>query len=100
MLIPPINLSEVGKWLLAVTTFEATNWVFNITNENNSFSIIIPSRWRIPIYLEDGIIDKLNDLLKLKSGNDIGLYIEEVRRRGNEIKIRDKENKLTDFDNS
>ena len=32
---PPINLSEEGKWLLAVTSFEATNSVFNITSENN-----------------------------------------------------------------
>ena len=35
---PPINLLEKGKWLLAVSSFECTNSVFNITNENNSFS--------------------------------------------------------------
>ena len=39
---PPINLVEEGKWLLAVSSFECTNSVFNINNENNSFSIIIP----------------------------------------------------------
>ena len=38
----PFNLSEEGKWLLAVTSFEATNSVFNITDENISFSITIP----------------------------------------------------------
>ena len=27
---PPINLVEEGKWLIAVTSFEATNSVFNI----------------------------------------------------------------------
>ena len=41
----PINLSDEGKWLLAVTSFEATNSVFNTTNENNSFSIITPGHW-------------------------------------------------------
>ena len=43
---PPINLFEEGKWLLAVTFFEATNSVFNITDENNSFSITIPGHWQ------------------------------------------------------
>ena len=37
-----INLFEEGKWLLGVTSLGCTNSVFNITNENNSFSIIIP----------------------------------------------------------
>ena len=37
---PPINLLEENKWLLAVSSLECTNSVFNITNENNSFSII------------------------------------------------------------
>ena len=30
---PSINLSEEGKWLLAVTSFECTNSVFNITDK-------------------------------------------------------------------
>ena len=42
---PPINLVEEGKCLLAVSSFECTNSVFNITNENNSFSITIPGHW-------------------------------------------------------
>ena len=33
----PNNPTKEGKWLLAVTVFEATNSVFNITDENNSF---------------------------------------------------------------
>ena len=37
---PPINLSEEGKWLLGVTSFEATNSVFNITDENISFQLL------------------------------------------------------------
>ena len=40
---PPINLVEEGKWLLGVSSFECKNSVFKITNENNSFSIIIQS---------------------------------------------------------
>ena len=43
---PPINLNEEDKWLLAVSSFECTNSVFNITNENNSFSIIIPGHYQ------------------------------------------------------
>ena len=44
-LSPPINLGEEGKWLLAVTSFEATNSVFNIKDENNTFSISTPGNW-------------------------------------------------------
>ena len=33
---PPVFFVEKGKWLLAVTCFETTNFVFNITDENNS----------------------------------------------------------------
>ena len=39
---PPENLIEEGIRLLGVTSFEATNSVFNKTNENNSFSITTP----------------------------------------------------------
>ena len=34
---PAINLAEEGKWLLAVTSFEAKNSIFNINNEKTSF---------------------------------------------------------------
>ena len=43
---PPINLLEQEKGLLAVSSFECTNSVFNITNENNSFSINIPGHYQ------------------------------------------------------
>ena len=36
---PRKNLFEEGKWMIAVKTFEATNSVLNVTEENNSFSI-------------------------------------------------------------
>ena len=44
---PAINLLEEGKLLIAVSSFECTNSVFNITNENNSFSIIISGHYEI-----------------------------------------------------
>ena len=62
---PPINLVEEGKWLLGVTSFECTNSVFNITNENNSFSITIPGHWESKSAQK--IIDELNKLLELRS---------------------------------
>ena len=94
-----MNLSEEGKCLLAATNFEATNSVFIITYENNSFSTSIPGRWRVPNYLEDGIIDKLKNLLKLGSQNDIEiLHVEEVRKKGDKIKLNSKQFSLTDFD--
>ena len=91
---PPINLVEEGKWLLAVSSLECTNSVFNITNENNSFSIIIPGHYQNKS--DEKTINDLNNLLEFKS---IELHVEEVKKRGNEIKIGDKEYKLSDFDN-
>ena len=90
---PPINLFEEGKWLLAVSSLECTNSVFNITNENNSFSIIIPGHYQTEF--AEKIIDDLNNLLQLKS---LELHVEEVRKRGNKIKIGDNEYKLSEFD--
>ena len=75
---PPINLVEEGKWLMAVSSLECINSVFNITNENNSFSIIIPGRYQNKS--DEKTIDDLNRLLELKS---LELHVEEVRRRGN-----------------
>ena len=43
---PPINLVKEDNWLLAVSSFECTNSVFNKTNENNSFSIIVPGHYQ------------------------------------------------------
>ena len=91
---PPINLVEEGKWLLAVSSFECTNSVFNITNENSSFSIIIPGHY------EDKFAEKtINDLNKLLELKSLELHVEEVKKRGNKIKIAGKEYKLSDFDN-
>ena len=94
---PPINLSEKCKWLLGVTSFECTNSVFNITNENNSFSISITGPWNS----EDGeeLINELNKLIELRSENDIEFHVEEVRKRGNQMKIGDNDDLgLSDLD--
>ena len=79
---PSINFVEEGKWLLAVTGFEATNSVFNIANKKNSFPFSIPGRWRIPNYLEDRSNNKLKNLLKLRSQNNIELQGKEARKKG------------------
>ena len=55
---PPINLVAEAKWSLAVTSFEATNSVSNITNENISFSTTIPGHWHTE--LAEKTIDELN----------------------------------------
>ena len=73
----PINLVEEDKWLLGVSSLECTNSVFNITNENNSFSIIIPGHYETES--AEKIIDELNKLLELRS---LELHVEEVRKRG------------------
>ena len=91
---PSINLLEEGKWLLAVSSFDCTNSVFNITNENNSFSIIIPGHYQNES--EEKTIDNLNKLLELKS---LKIHVEEVKKRGKKIKIGDVEYQLSDFDN-
>ena len=87
----PIILSEEEKWLLTVTSFEATNSIFNITNKNNSFSITIPGHWDSESAEET--IDELKKLLEFKSQNSIELHVKEVRKRGNQIKIGDNDYK-------
>ena len=90
----PINLVEEDKCLLAVSSFESIISVFNITDENISFSIIIPGHWETEF--AEKIIDEVNRLLQLRS---LELHVNEVRKRGNKIKIGDKEYNLSDFDN-
>ena len=90
---PPINLVEEGKWLLGVSSFECTNSVFSITDENNSFSITIPGHCETKS--AENTSNELNRLLELRSPE---LHVEEIRKRGNKIKLRDNECKLSDFD--
>ena len=91
---PPIKLVEEDKWLLAVSSFECTNSIFNITDDDNSFSIIIPGHYETE--LAEKIIDELNRIFELRT---LKLHVNEVRKRGDIIKIRDKEYQLSDFDN-
>ena len=77
---PPINLIEEGKWLLGVSSFECTNSVFNITDKNNSFSIIIQGHYENKS--DEKTIDELNKLLELWSQNGIELHVEQVRKKG------------------
>ena len=77
---PPINLVEEDKWLLTVSSFECTNSVLNITNENNSFSIIVPGHYETES--AERTIDELNKLLELRSQNGIELHVEKVRKKG------------------
>ena len=89
---PPIKLIE-NKWLLAVSSFECTNTVFNITDENNSFSTIIPGH-----YQNKSVEKTINDLNKLLELKSLELHVEKVKKRGNKIKLEDKEFQLSDFD--
>ena len=90
---PPKNLIEEGKWLLAVASFECTISVSRTTNENNSFSITIQGHWDSKS--TEKIIDDINKFLELRS---FELHVQEVRKRGKKIKIRDNEKILSDFD--
>ena len=93
---PPVNLVEEGKWLLGVTSFEATNSVFNITNENNSFSNSTPGYWSTRGRVET--VNELRELLSFREQIDIESHVEEGMKRGKQIKIGDNEYKLADLD--
>ena len=43
--LPPTNQIDEGKWFLTVTSFEATNSVFNKIDENKSFPITTSDHW-------------------------------------------------------
>ena len=76
----PINLFEEAKWLIAISLFDCTNSVYNITNENNSFSIIIPGHYQNES--DQKTINELKKLLELRSENGIELHVEQVRKKG------------------
>ena len=72
--------------------FECTNSVFNITHENNSFSIIIPGQYQNKS--DDKTIDELKKLLELDS---VELHVKEVEKRGYQIINGDKNYKLSEI---
>ena len=92
----PKKLVEEGKWLLGVTSFETTNSVFNITNENISFSNSIPGHWNSE-YGEE-FINKLNKLLQLRSENEIELHVKEVKKSVTPIIIENSGYNSAGFD--
>ena len=85
LLNPIINLSEEGKWLIAVTSFEVTNSAFIRTDANNSFSITILGHWQSKS--AEKTINELNTLLERRSQNGFELHVKEVWKKGNQIKI-------------
>ena len=79
-LSPTVNLMEEGKWLLAVTSFQAMNSVFNITDENKSFSLTTPVHWNSKSAQKT--IDELKKLIERRSENDIDLHVEQAEKKG------------------
>ena len=93
--IPPISLSEKGKWLSAVTSFEATKSLFCITNEIKNFSNTEPGFWCSRGGPET--LFKQREFLELREQSDVELDVEEIRKQGDEIKKRENEFKLSDL---
>ena len=76
---PPMNLSEEDKWILAVTSFEATNPSFNMNNENNTFSFTTAGYWNAKGG-QKTISKVKKKLLDLREENDIELHVAEVEK--------------------
>ena len=76
-----------------MSSIDCTNSVSNITDEDNSFSINIPSHWETEF--DRKTFAKIDELKELRS---LELHVKEVRKRRKKIKIGDNEYKLSDFD--
>ena len=76
---PANNLVDEGKRLLAVSSFECTNSVYNMKNENNSFSPTIPGHWENKS--AEKTVDELKKLVELRSQNRLELHVEQVRKK-------------------
>ena len=63
-----------------MSSYECTNSVFNITNENVSFSTIVPGHYQTES--PEKTIDELNKLLEIRSQNGIEFHVEQVRKKG------------------
>ena len=81
--------------MLGVTNCEAYNSAFIITDENNIFSIT-KLYWTCRGVWETFI--KPRQSLELREQIEYELHVEKVRKRRNQIKIGDKEFKLSDLD--
>ena len=82
--------------VIAVTSFEATNSVFIITDKNTSFSISSPNYW-ILVGAED-LINKPKTFLEVRSQNDIEIQGKDFEGRGTRIKIGNGGYKLAGYD--
>ena len=79
-----------------MTSFETTNSVFVIADENDSFSTTRTAR-PIPEGSEE-IVDEINELLELICQNDIQLHVKEAEKRGTRIEIENSCYNLAGFD--
>ena len=68
-----------------MSSCETTNSVFNVTDENNSFSIAIPGH--LNSKSAGKTIDELNKLLELRSENDIELHMQQFEKRGKKLEM-------------
>ena len=76
---PPINLFQKSNWLLAVNSFETTEFSINISKKNNGFSITIQGHSNSES--TENSINELNNLSELRSQNDIEVHVEQVRKK-------------------
>ena len=81
---------------MGVTSFECIKSGFNITKENNSFSISIPGQW----ISGDGeeLINELNKLLEQRSENDIEFHVKDVEKRETRLEIGNSGDTLAGLD--
>ena len=68
---------------------ESYNLVFNINDENNSFSVLALDKW------EEGTretIDQFREILEHRSQNDIQLHSQELEKIGYYVDLGDDDN--------
>ena len=80
----------------AVTSFETNTSVYNLSNENDSFSVTTPGHWTSKGGAET--IEELQKLLELRPENDTDLHVKEVAKSGNQLLEADRKFKLSDLD--
>ena len=79
-----------------MTSFEAMNFVFIITDENTRFSFS-SRRYSIPVGGEE-LFNKLKKLLEVRSQNYIELHGKNFEKRGTRIEIGNSRYNLAGFD--
>ena len=79
-----------------MTFFEATNSVFDVADQNKSFSITTPGDWCCRGDAET--INEPQKLLEMRHKNDNELLVQKARKGGNQREIGDSECKSSDQD--